>query len=127
MKKGLAAISLVMLLIAVPLAADENFTGKWSGSFLITRPDGETKDSRVFMDLKQNGTELTGTAGPGPEEQWPIVKGKVEGNKLIFEVQSDKPLIKFELTLVDGHLKGEAKAEHEGNSLKAAVDMERKP
>jgi hypothetical protein len=126
MKRGLAAISLAMLLIAVPLAAEDNITGKWSGSFIITSSEGETKDEGVFMDLKQNGTELTGTAGGGPEKQWPILKGKVQGKKLTFEVETGKMLIKFELDLIDGHLKGEGKTEHEGRSMKAVVDMQRK-
>ena len=114
----------VMLLAPALMAADD-LTGKWSGSFVITFSDGGTKDSVAFMDLKQNGVELTGTAGENPERQWAIQKGKVEGNKATFEVQTDNPLIKFELALVDGHLKGEAKAEHEGRSMKAAVDLQR--
>src|SRR5262249_39945764 len=108
------------------LMASEELTGKWSGSFIITSSDGETKDSQAFMDLKQKGTDLTGTAGPDSDKQWPIQKGKVEGNKVTFEVQSDGPLIRFDLTLVDGRLKGEAKCEHEGRSMKAAVDLQRK-
>jgi len=129
MKRLIRAVSLALILLAAPVAAD-NIPGKWSVSFNITHSDGGTKDAEVSMDLKQNGTELTGTAGPSLEEQWPILKGKVEGNKLTFEVrekgQTDAPLLKFELTLVDGHLKGEATAEHEGKSMKAVIDMQRK-
>jgi hypothetical protein len=44
---------------------------------------------------------------------------------MTFEVQTEGPLIKFELALIDGHLKGEAKAEHEGKSMKAAIDLQR--
>lgn len=114
-----------VLFLAPALMAAEDLTGKWSGSFVITFSNGESKDSRAFMDLKQNGAEITGTAGENPNKQWAIQKGKVEGNKVTFEVQTDEPLVKFELTLVDGHLKGEAKAEHEGRSMKAAVDLQR--
>jgi hypothetical protein len=114
-----------VLLLAPVLMAAEDLTGKWSGSFVITLPDGETKDAVAFMDLKQKGAEITGTAGESPDKQWAIQKGKVEGNKITFEVQTDEPLVKFELTLVDGHLKGEAKAEHEGKLMKAAVDLQR--
>jgi hypothetical protein len=123
MKKLMSVVCIVFLLCSVALASD--LTGKWSGSFLITRPDGETKDSQISLELKQNGTELTGTAGPNPDKQWAIQKGKVEGNKLSFEVQSDGPLIKFELTLSNEHLKGEAKAEHEGQVMKVVVDVQR--
>jgi hypothetical protein len=113
----------VLLLAPVLMAADD-LTGKWSGSFVITS-DGGIKDSTAFMDLKQNGAELTGTAGENPDKQWTIQKGKVEGNKITFELQTDGPVIKFEMTLIDGHLKGEAKAEHEGKSMKAAIDLQR--
>jgi hypothetical protein len=114
-----------VLFLAPYLMAAEDLTGKWSGSFVITFSDGDTKDSTAFMDLKHKEAEITGTAGENPERQWEIHKGKVEGNKITFEVQTEGPLIKFELTLVDGHLKGEAKAEHEGRSMKAAIDLQR--
>src|SRR5262245_41122907 len=123
--KRLAVMFSFILLLAPALMAADDLTGKWSGSFAITLPDGETKDAMAFMDLKQKGAELTGTAGENPDKQWAIQNGKVEGNKITFEVQTDQPLVKFELTLVDGHLKGEAIAEHEGKSMKAAVDLQR--
>ena len=117
-----------VLFLAPSLMAAEDLTGKWSGSFVITFTSDsnvETKDSTAFMDIKQKEAEITGTAGENPDRQWAIQKGKVEGNKVTFEVQTEGPLIKFELTLVDGHLKGEARAEHEGQSVKAAVDLQR--
>ena len=113
------------LFLAPALMAAEDLTGKWSGSFAITFSDGDSKDSKAFMDIKQKDAEITGTAGENPDRQWAIQKGKVEGNKVIFEVQTEGPLVKFELTLVDGHLKGEARAEHEGKSMKAAIDLQR--
>ncbi|MBI1761618.1 MAG: hypothetical protein HYR56_09305 [Acidobacteria bacterium] len=125
MKNVMRAIGLTLVLATALLAAADGVTGKWTGSFVITL-DGETKDEMALLNLKQNGTELTGTGGPSADEQWPIQNGKVEGDKLIFDVQSGGPLIKFNLTLADGHLKGEAKAEHDGHSMKAAVDLQRK-
>ena len=123
MKKIATMVSFVLLLASVAMASD--LTGKWSGSFLITGPDGETQDAMAFLELKHNGTELTGTAGPHADKQWAIQKGKVEGNKITFEVQSDDALIKFAIALVDGHLKGEANAEHDGKAMKAVVDLQR--
>jgi hypothetical protein len=108
---------------AAPTAAD--VTGKWTGSFVITTPDGENRDESAFMDLKQAGTELTGTAGPNADKQYAILKGKVDGNKVTFEVQAEVPLIKFELTLVDNHLKGEANVNIEGEARKASLDLQR--
>lgn len=124
MKRVLSALCL-MLIFSPTLQAAEDLTGTWSGSFNMTM-NGETKEDTAFMVLKQNGTELTGTAGPNSGQQWEILKGKIEGNKVTFEVQTDQPLIKFELMLVDGHLKGQAKAEHEGMKIGAEVDLQRK-
>jgi preprotein translocase subunit SecD len=123
--KNLVCAILFLLLLTPSLIASEDLSGKWSGAFNIT-VDGQTKDDEAYLVLKQTGTELTGTAGPNADKQWPIQKGKVEGAKITFEVQSDEPLIKFNLTFEGGRLKGEASAEHQGMSMKAAVDLARK-
>ena len=122
--KRLIGIAAVALLLATVLLAAEDLTGKWSGSFNMTL-DGQTREDAVYMVLKQSGAELTGTAGPNVNQQWPILKGKIEGDKVTFEVQTDEPLIKFDLTLAEGHLKGNAKAEHQGKSMQAVVDAQR--
>lgn len=124
MKRLVCALSL-MLMIAPSLFAAEDMTGTWSGSFNITM-NGETREDSAYVVLKQNGSELTGTAGPNSGQQWQILKGKVEGNKVTFEVQTDQPLIKFELTLIEGRLKGQANAELQGTALSAEVDLQRK-
>jgi hypothetical protein len=125
MKRLFVGLSMLLLLATVIIAADNNLSGKWSGKFTVTSDEGP-KDDSLLLELKHNGTELTGTAGPNQEERFPIQNGKIEGNKLTFQVQSPKFLINFELSLIDGHLKGEAKAEHDGKLRKAAVDLERK-
>ena len=122
--KRLIGIAAVSLLLATVLLAAEDLTGKWSGSFNMTL-DGQTREDAVYMVLKQSGAELTGTAGPNVNQQWPILKGKIEVDKVTFEVQTDEPLIKFDLTLTEGHLKGNAKAEHQGRSMQAVVDAQR--
>jgi hypothetical protein len=63
---------------------------------------------------------------PDADEQWAIQKGKVKGNRVTFEVHTDFPVLKFDLTLAGGHLKGEARGEFDGRTIKAAVDLQRK-
>ncbi|MBI1896567.1 MAG: hypothetical protein HYS04_08535 [Acidobacteria bacterium] len=63
-------VFLVLLLAATAVAAD--LTGKWSGSFDVTNAQGETRPDRAYMDLKQAGEEVTGTAGPNSEKQLQI-------------------------------------------------------
>ena len=126
MKRLAVVVSLVLLL--TPALAATDFSGKWSGSFVNTGPEGQKNESQAFMDLKQNGTAITGTAGPSTDQQWEIRNGRVAGDKITFEVQNDVPvLIKFELALVDGHLKGVAKAERDGQTMSAAIDLQRAP
>ena|SRR5450432_2861739 len=104
-------------------AADVN--GKWSGSFNITGPDGEVKEDTAFLVLKQNGAELTGTVGPREEEQFPIEKGKIEGDKITLEASAKGSVIKFELVLAGDHIKGDANGTHYGDAMKAKLDVTR--
>lgn len=103
-------------------------TGIWNGTFITTDESGRDED-KMHMVAKQTGADLTGTAGPSADRQWPIQKGKVvttkEGTAVTFDVASDGPVIHFDLKLVDGRLKGAAKAEHDGRKLNAEVDIAR--
>ena len=116
----------VMLMFAAGLSATaDDFTGTWTGSFTIV-VDGQTENETAHMVLTQKGAELTGTAGPNPDQQWPILKAKADGTKAEFDVQSDGPLVHFSLRIEKGRLKGEASAEHEGKKMTGVVDLERK-
>ena len=91
-------------------------------------PNGEQGHETIFMDLKQSGANLTGEAGPSAEEHWAIEKGKVDGDKVTFQVSAhggQGPLLVFALALADGHLKGSATADFGGQKLTATIDVER--
>src|SRR5580700_7375557 len=75
----------LLLLTGMTLSAGE-LTGKWTGKFDITTPDGETKPDSAVMNLKLDGTTVTGTAGSNEDQQWTINKGKLEAGKLTFDV-----------------------------------------
>ncbi len=83
------------------------------------------KDDTAFLVLKQNGLELTGTVGPREEDQFPIQKGKIEGDKITIEAMAGETLIKFELVLVGDHIKGDAAGSHDGEPMKAKLDVTR--
>jgi hypothetical protein len=114
------------VLFLVPIPHTEDFTGKWSGSFVTTAPDGTERPDRIVLNLKHNALELTGTAGPSDDQQWPL-KGSVAGDKLTFDVTRDEAAmpIKFVLTFADGHLKGDAQAEFQGQKMSAKIDAQR--
>ena len=114
---------LALMLFAGALLAD--VTGKWSGSFDITGPDGDTKQSTAYMVLKQDGKAITGTAGPTQDEQWPIKTGTIEDNRITMQVESDGPVLKFEMVLDGDHIRGNAEGEHDGKKMTAKLDLKR--
>jgi len=61
------------VLASVLSAAD--LTGKWTGTF----SEHESEGKGALLILQQSGNELTGTAGPDQEKQFPIQNGKVDG------------------------------------------------
>ena len=104
-----------------------NLTGKWTGTFTRTAPDGRTQSIDFMMDLTQKGAVLTGTVGPSADRQWPIEKdGTVKADKVTFWVQQpDGPKRTFTLALVKDRLEGEMLAELNGQSFTAKVDAGR--
>ena len=119
------ACCFLLAALAFTAAADVDITGKWSGSFNITNPDGETNDSTALLMLKQNGNEITGTVGPNETEQFQIQKGKIEGDKITLEVDHDGNMIKFTLVLAEERIKGDAEFTRDGQTAKAKIDVTR--
>lgn len=130
------SLLVAVLLLAPSLFAAEDLTGKWSGSFMVSINGSEAREDYAYMVFKHAGKELTGTAGPNENQQWPILKGVVsvtgtapkESTKASFDVASEGgagPTIHFELELVSGRLKGAGKAEQDGNTMTATLDLAR--
>ena len=115
----------LLLLTGMTLSAGE-LTGKWTGTFDITSPDGETKPDSAVMNLKLEGTAVTGTAGPNEDQQWTIKNGKLEAGKLTFEVvPEDGALLSFELVFDGETIRGTATGHDGDNKLTAKVDLKR--
>jgi hypothetical protein len=113
-------LACTLLLALCAFAADA--TGKWSGTF--TTEEGNPGTGVVV--IKQTGTEITGTAGPSMDEQLPIANGKIEGDKVTFEVSHPSGMtLKMSLVLDGDSLKGDVTANREGQSMKAKLDLKR--
>jgi hypothetical protein len=109
----------------VAAAAGADVSGKWSGSFKTTTPDGEARDGTALLILKQTGSEITGSVGPDEGEQHAITKGKIEGDKITLESTDGGMTIKLELVLSGDRIAGEATANGEGRTMKAKLDVTR--
>src|SRR5689334_6310156 len=106
MKKAAALLFFAINLIAA------DATGKWTGTFTVPTPNGEqTRPARLI--LKQDGTKLTGTAGPSDTEQHAIENGKAENGVITFELGDGDHRMRFALTHEGDEIKGEVSREHE--------------
>ena len=117
-----------LLIAASTLSAFQapDVTGVWAGSF--TRSNGS--QTEAHFNLKQSGEEVTGTAGPGLDRQVTISNGKVTTVKDVTSVTFDATqpnglVMKFDLKLVEGRLKGKATAEADGQKREADIDVSR--
>ena len=99
---------LLLMIIALPgFSAD--LTGKWTGSAEFTAGGGQAQSRPVILNLKQEGSTVTGTAGYDENVAAPLTDGKLEGTKLTFTVIGD---FEYKLTLnlvSDNRLEGVAK------------------
>ena len=126
----LKALGCLLFTLTLTLSAAD-VTGKWSGSGELKRPDGTTDGGPVYMDLKQNGQEVTGTVSTDSDRQWAIQKGRLEGQKLSFEVSTPADeaarVFKVELTITeDGRLEGTVEAQDSaGNKISGKLSLKR--
>jgi hypothetical protein len=111
--------------LCVMAAAAADITGKWTGTFALTRPDGETRDTTALLVLKQTGSEVTGTVGPNEGEQHAITKGSIEGDKIALLVEGDGRVIKFDLVLASDKISGNVDIGMQGQTAKAKIDVTR--
>jgi hypothetical protein len=115
-----------LLLSSLVLSAGE-LPGKWSGKFDITNSSGETKADSAYMNLKLDGSDITGTAGPSESRQWAIKGGKLAAGKLTFKVEiDDGGFIDFDLVFDGDTIRGSAAGMGKnGEKMSAKVDLKR--
>jgi hypothetical protein len=88
--KTLAAI---LMLFAVS-AATGDLTGTWSGTFKV---DGADHDIPQRIILERNGNELIGSGGPDAQEQYPIENGRIDGERVRFEITTGEWKFSYDL------------------------------
>ena len=110
---------------ALTAVTDTNVTGVWSGSFRTSATHGDPREITAYLVLKQSGGEITGTVGPSEDQQFPIVKGKIEGDKITIEVENEGNKIKLDLVLADDSITGDASLLIQGETRTAKVDLKR--
>lgn len=112
--------ALVILTLLTPAFASD-ISGKWSGSSQDSSGPGN-----VYAILKQDGTNLSGSAGPSESHQFPITTGKVDGDHVTFDVKMRGGMIRFDVTGGMSELKGTMRIdENGGHTAHSSVILKR--
>ena len=104
-----------------------DLTGVWTGT--LNRSDGGS--STAYLDLKQKDADLTGSCGPDADRQSAIAHATVATVKDVTSVtfdatQPNGSVMKFDLKLVEGRLKGAVTVELNGERRgEATLDVAR--
>jgi hypothetical protein len=114
------AFAVVLLLTMNAMAGD--LTGKWSGSFKV---DGADHDVPQLFIFKQDGNKLAGSGGPDQSEQYPIEDGRVDGNRVRFEITTGEWKFTYSLRASDAKLAGELELKSVDNRRTAKVNLSR--
>lgn len=113
----------MMLAAMTVIAADA--TGNWSGTMTFRKSDGTEGQGPALLVLKQEGSKLTGTAGPDAGERHTIENGKVEDTALTFEVPNNGTVMTFVLTQQGEEISGEITRERNGEKQVAKLALKR--
>ena len=75
-------LPILVLIFATFLMGAGDVRGIWEGRLDLAFPNGEKITSHLHVNLRQSGTEITGTAGPSERKQSTIRNGNVNGDRI---------------------------------------------
>lgn len=111
-----------LLAFCVMTAAAADVSGKWTGT--LTPEEGDPSQGTLI--LKQTGDTVTGTGGPADGEQMAISNGKIDGDRVTFDIQHPNGMtLKMSLVLSGDTLKGDVVFTREGQTMKAKLELTR--
>ncbi|MBS1831856.1 MAG: hypothetical protein JST65_04040 [Acidobacteria bacterium] len=118
-------LALAFLSASAMLAAGD-LTGTWTGTLTRNSDDG-TRTSDAYVILKQDGAKLTGSGGPSAEEQIPMSKVVMDGDKITFEVDGGNGALKFAVVAKGDTIEGDVVQERsDGTTRTGKIALKRK-
>ncbi len=109
-------------LLSIVSAAAAEVPGKWSGSL---NPDAGHNPQSLFVILTQDGGKLAGSGGPSKSEQHSLQNGKVQDDRVTFEVPGGKGTFFFDLKIAGYEMTGALRFENENGTLTGKVSLKR--
>ena len=116
---------LVSVLFSATALCAINVTGKWSGTMQM---EGEADSKPAYLILKQDGNKLAGSAGPSESEQHAFEGGKLEGNRLTFDVPlggQGEGAMHFDMQVQGDQMTGQVKRGGEGKNEAVKISLKR--
>jgi hypothetical protein len=107
MKQLLCLCAALMLAFSAASAFAADVTGTWTGNMVT--PDGNS--FQITFTFKQDGAKLTGTVAGPQGDPMEISDGKVDGDKLFFNVSFNGMTIQHEGTLSGDTIKLKTKTD----------------
>ena len=107
--------ALTLCALLSTLAFGSEITGKWSGSFEFTAPDGQTRTQPAFVIVRSGDNSYTATGGPSEGQQRPLSKVDFHDGLLRFEL-GDRTPMQVELRLHGDELAGQGTTAADGKS-----------
>src|ERR1700746_3419047 len=121
----LFTVLLLSALLSALAFCTSKVTGRWSGTLQM---DGENDAKPAYAILKQEGNMLSGSVGPNENEQDSFEGGKVDGDKLTFDVPqgpNGEGSIHVELQVNGDQVKGGATWSGPGVSGSGHISLKR--
>ena len=97
----------------------------WSLWNIVFCVDGGERQVPARLVYKQDGVNLTGSAGPDAVEQHTLENGKIESGSITFQVPTPGAVMKFALKHEGDEMKGEVTRERDGQTDIAKVGIKR--
>jgi hypothetical protein len=94
---------MMVTFVSVASAWSDTISGSWKGSMMMDSGSSQP----ACMTLKQDGANLTGTAGACDGKEFPITTGTVSGELVTVEAHPGAPALKFAMKLRYNKLKGD--------------------
>lgn len=99
-RTGVFSLATILLTAVVALAGD--FSGRWQGKLSVS-----ASEMPGYLVLKQDGEQITGTAGPDAQNQVKLTQGSVKDEEATIEAKPGASVLRFVLRLKDDKLTGD--------------------
>ena len=105
-------------------AGSADVSGKWSGILHLVAPDVGAWDQTAVLILKQSGDDVTGTIGESEEQRLPLKKGRMSGDVLTIEMETNP--VAFSLKMEGNKLRGDILDARDHTTILGHADLTRK-